>query len=236
MVTLTPCADSVLAGMLSGHPLVRWGEGAPTAGCLQWEQGGWRRTLRFDGGAGQVGGLVELGDNNPLVCADVASVPTPLTTLALVALGPLARAGLVAEPPVLVASFDFDAPDLDRELTSAGLGMDVVVQVDPRDLGGVRAVTALVEVPTLSDMSEIDGLYDESYGRSFFVKEADGDWDTALVAGRPGAVYRVRQTPGDPNTLLTVQAMADRDGKCGAAQVVHTFNVMCGHEESLGLA
>jgi N-acetyl-gamma-glutamylphosphate reductase len=29
--------------------------------------------------------------------------------------------------------------------------------------------------------------------------------------------------------------MADRDGKAGAAQVVHALNVMCGFEESLGI-
>jgi N-acetyl-gamma-glutamylphosphate reductase len=29
--------------------------------------------------------------------------------------------------------------------------------------------------------------------------------------------------------------MADRNGKCGAAQVVHAMNVMCGFEESLGI-
>jgi hypothetical protein len=30
--------------------------------------------------------------------------------------------------------------------------------------------------------------------------------------------------------------MSDRDGKCGAAQFVHALNIMCGFEESLGIA
>ncbi|MBS1707538.1 MAG: hypothetical protein JSS65_02325 [Armatimonadetes bacterium] len=236
MVTVEPCADPVLAALLGRHPEVQWGTGAPTEGRITWDQRGWQRTLAFDSRLGQVSGLIELADNNPFVCADVASVPTPLTTLALIALGPLARAGLVAEAPVLLSSFASDAPDLDRELAAIGLQFDMVVQVEPQDLGSVLAIAAMVEVPTLQDMSEIDGLFDECYGRSFFVQEAAGEWDTALIAGKPGAVYRLRQTPGDPNTLLTVQVMADRDGKCGAAQVVHTFNVMCGYEEFIGLA
>jgi len=236
VVILRPCQDPVLHSILDKHPHVQWGSGVPTVGHLAWHQGEWSRRLNFDGPPAEIGGLVELADNNPLVCADAATVPTALTTLALVALGPLARAGLVAEPPVLLSSFAFDAPDLDRELAAIGLVEDLLVQVEPQDLGSVLAVTAMVEVPTLAGMSEIDGLFDECYGRSFFVQEAAGEWDTALIACKPGAVYRLRQTPGDPNTLLTVQVMADRDGKCGAAQVVHTFNVMCGYEEFIGLA
>ena len=236
MVTLRPCADPVLKSLFEGHPEVQWGAGEPTVGFIAWSQGDWERRLDYDGSDADVSGLIELADNNPLVCSDRATVPTPLTTLALVALGPLARAGLVADTPVLLCSFSADAPDFDRELARAGLATDVLVQIEPQDLGSVLAVTAMVEVPTLADMTEIDGLFEESYGRSFFVHEASDEWDTKLVAGKPGAVYRLRQTPGDPNTLLTVQVIADRDGKCGAAQVVHTFNVMCGYEEFIGLA
>jgi N-acetyl-gamma-glutamylphosphate reductase len=48
-------------------------------------------------------------------------------------------------------------------------------------------------------------------------------------------VYRLRVTPNDNASLLTIQVLADRDGKCGAAQVVHMMNVMAGFEETLGL-
>lgn len=176
-----------------------------------------------------------MADNNPLVCAEVVTVPTALTTLALVAIGPLARAGLVAEQPVLVASFNAESPDLDREMDAIGLTEPPLVRVDEQDFGSVLAVTALVEVATLADMGEIDRLFAESYSHCFFVRESD-QWDTEIVSGKPWASYRLRMTPDDPNTLLTIQAMADRDGKCGAAQVVHTFNVMCGFEEQTAIA
>ncbi|MFX9858936.1 hypothetical protein ABTP71_18620, partial [Acinetobacter baumannii] len=79
-------------------------------------------------------------------------------------------------------------------------------------------------------------LFDECYQRAFFVGAAE-TWDTREVAGKPHAVYHLRLTPGQEQTsLLTVQVMADREGKCGAAQIVHKLNVMCGLEETLGIA
>ena len=55
------------------------------------------------------------------------------------------------------------------------------------------------------------------------------------VRGKPFAVYRLRFAPDESKSLLTVQVMADSRGKCGAGQVVHALNVMCGFEESLGV-
>src|SRR5262249_50204787 len=100
----------------------------------------------------------------------------------------------------------------------------------------VLSLHAMVEITGVGELEELDELYDEVYGRSFFVRESGGDWDTRQVASHPHAAYRLRVTPGDDGKhLLTVQVMADRDGKCGAAQVVHLMNVMCGLEETLGL-
>jgi N-acetyl-gamma-glutamylphosphate reductase len=57
-----------------------------------------------------------------------------------------------------------------------------------------------------------------------------------LVAGKPFSAYRLRVVPDEPNSLLTVRLLSDPLGKCGAAQVVHAMNVMCGFEESLGIS
>ena len=79
-------------------------------------------------------------------------------------------------------------------------------------------------------------IFSSAFSRSATARRAeDGAWDTALVSGRPWAAYRLRLTPGDGTSLLTVQTMADKDGKCGAAQVVHAMNVMAGFEETLGV-
>lgn len=199
-------------------------------------QGAWRREIRVGDVDGAVFGLVELEDNNPLVCADVTSVPSAAGTLALVALGPLARACLLLEPPLLQLSFEADEERVARELAVTGWSGGVTLDCEPRDLGGVLAAAAIAEIPTLDRFEELDELYEEAYGRSFFVREAEeAEWHVDLVRGRPNAAYRLRLTPGDDRSLLTVLAMADAEGKCGAAQIVHAMNVMACFEEGLGI-
>jgi N-acetyl-gamma-glutamylphosphate reductase len=95
-------------------------------------------------------------------------------------------------------------------------------------------VVALIATP--ENWGDIDGLYRECYSHSFYVREHTGDdWDVALVSGRPYALYSLSYTPGEGSSLLTIKVMADCDGKCGAAQVVHAMNLMCGFEESTGI-
>ena len=216
---------ATLDALLAGHPhLVVSGHSLP--GFLEFSCGAWKRRLALDDPYGK---LTETEDNNPLVCADLGLVPGPATTLALVALTPLLLADLVQAEPGLLFSFSPDGLDLAR------LGIECAVAVQEMDLGTALGLNAMVEIPHAVSPDEVSELFDERYGRAFFVRAAEGDWDTRLVAGQPHAVYRLRLTPGEMTNLLTVQVMADRDGKCGAAQVVHKLNVMCGFEETLGI-
>jgi len=211
--------------LLSGHPRLTI-EGLSDSGTLMFRQGDWHRRLLMDDAAG---GLTETEDNNPLVCADFACVPGPAHTLALIALTPLVQADLVAAEPALLYSF------VPEDLPDTFLGLDPAVAVQPVDLGSVLSLNAMVEVPHEVSPQDIGALFDEAYGRAFFVNPAD-EWDTRVVAGLPHAVFHLRLSPGEGTNLLTVQVMADRDGKCGAAQIVHKLNVMCGFEETLGIA
>ncbi|ARU40337.1 hypothetical protein CCB80_03960 [Armatimonadetes bacterium Uphvl-Ar1] len=216
-------------------------KGEPVESVI-FEKGDWNRKLV----AGQPGkeaingslyGLVELADNNPLVCADFFSVPGPVATLGLIGLGPLVRAGLVLDDPVVQISFDRDAIDLAAGLQEMGWRGDVVLHVDVQEgLGSVLAAVCMAEIAVMDDYSELDELFHEAYGRSFFVREADALlWDAEQVRGKDHACYTLRVSPFEDRALVTVLVMADRDGKCGAAQLVHAMNVMCGFEESLGL-
>jgi hypothetical protein len=184
----------------------------------------------------EVMGLVELMDNNPLVCADEASVPSPASTLALIALGPLARTGLLVERPTLIVNVPADEEDVRLYLATMGWEEGCTLSAEETDLGGAAAATAIAAITNPETFDEIDALYEEAFGRSFFVRRDEtSDWHVSLVLGKPHALYRLRLTPGDAESLLTVQVMADLKGKCGAAQVVHAFNVMCGFEESMGI-
>ena len=73
-----------------------------------------RRHVGFAGG--EVGGVVELMDNNPLVCAEDAWVPSPGGALSVLALGPLLEAGLVVEPPAILLSFEDEEAEIARAL------------------------------------------------------------------------------------------------------------------------
>lgn len=222
--------DPVLAHLLQGHPHLTLRDGSTTDG-IRFHQGEWEREVLEGDTTVDLRGLVELMDNNPLVCADSASVPDPVGTLGLIAFGPVFRAGLVVEDPVLQTNASGSGDGF--WLTEGWLG-GVDVSHEDMNLGHVVSANGICVVDIGG--ASIADLYEEAYGRSFYVRQWNGEeWDTSLVDNRPWALYRLRLTGDDDRKLLTVQVMADRDGKCGAAQLVHAMNVMAGFEESLGI-
>jgi N-acetyl-gamma-glutamylphosphate reductase len=179
---------------------------------------------------------MELMDNNPLVCADIVRVPSPAATLALIALGPIMRAGIVAEPPAIIASFPVDEADIAEALTTVGWEQGAMITSGDVDLGTVRGLNVIAAIHAPEDLGEIDEIYEEAYGRSFFVlRDEDSTWAPRIAAGRPEARFCLRITPGSNVSLLTIQTFADINGKLGAGQAVHTLNVMAGFEETLGV-
>ena len=105
------------------------------------------------------------------------------------------------------------------------------------DLGTVRGLNVIAAIHAPEDLSELDAIYEEAYGRSFFVARDESSARMPNVAdGRSEVLYRLRITPGSDVSLLTIQTFADIRGKLGAGQVIHTMNVMAGFEETLGVA
>ncbi len=236
MIDLATTGDPILRRSLETHPKVAKVATSDFIG-VEFEIGPWRRRVWSNRPDLEVAGLVELIDNNPMVCTDEMSIPDPLSTLALIALGPIAWAGMLLERPTVISSFESDEEMLDAFLKTAGWREGATLHVETKDLGSVLAVTAMAAIPTPGDWSEIDDVYEERFGRSFFVRrDEESKWDPSLVAGKPFAAYRLRYTPGESSSLLTIQVLADRHGKCGPAQAIHAMNVMAGFEESLGVA
>jgi hypothetical protein len=230
-------ADPALERLMREHPRVSSVVGGLVGPALRWTQNDWERQIFVGRPDVHLLGIVELTDNNPLVCADSFSVPGPAGTLACLALGPLAEAGLIVERPTMLVNVEAGEDEISPFLEPFGWTEGLTVGGEATDLGGVVAATISVAISTPERLQDLDDLFEERYGRSFFVRhDASSDWHVSLALGKPYAVYRLRIAPDEPHSLLTVQIMADRNGKCGAAQVVHAFNVMCGFEESLGVA
>lgn len=178
--------------------------------------------------------MVELIDNNPMVCADWVSLPSPAATLFLIAVGPLAKAGILVEGPVFLTNLEVDEEVLQEELRSLGGPEGLQAQNEPMALEGIGVGSLLAKVESSADPDAYAEMFEECFGRSFFVHEdATSAWDPDLVRGRPHAVYRLSIAEDSPHSLLKVRVMADLDGKLGAAQRIHALNVMCGLEESL---
>lgn len=227
-----------LEDLLRRHPHVEVTGRAETS-AIEFDHEGWRRRVTVDEANSELYGLVELVDNNPMVCADDFSVPSPAGTLALIAVGPLIRANLLTEDPAFMCSFEAQEGQIERAIQRFGWSGEASVTLVPSmDLQlppEVLALNALAVIRTPDDHNEIDSLYDESFARSFYVREEHGAWDASNVLGKPHAAYRLRYTPDEMYSLLTISVMADVRGKCGGAQVVHAMNVMAGLEESLGI-
>jgi N-acetyl-gamma-glutamylphosphate reductase len=233
-VTSVVC-DATTAALLRDHPFIQRID-LTDSEDLQFDLDGWRRAVRTGPGPNRPFGLVELEDNNPLVCADEIGLPSAAGSLALIAVGPLVEAGILIEAPSMLTNAGADELLVARDLESVGWHEGVTLSNEPLNLEGVFAATVIAAIRTPEDLNEIDDLYEERFGRSYFVRRDEAStWDINLVHGRPHAAFRLRISPDDPHSLLTIQVMADAKGKCGAAQRVHAMNVMCGFEETLGL-
>lgn len=235
MIDLAKSSNPHVRALLEKHPRVADVEDGGGEG-VSFRVGGWQRAVRVNNPDVEISGLMEMMDNNPVVCADEVSVPEPVATLALIALGPLASASIISDSPTIIANVKEDEETLDRFLATSGWTGGVAVHTEAVDLEGVIAVTVMVAIDTPEDLDDIDELYEERFGRSFYVRrDEESTWAPELVRGTPKAVYRVRISPDQPQSLLSIRVLADVNGKVGAAQIVHAMNVMCGFEESLGI-
>lgn len=227
-------ANPVLQGLLEQHPEVDASLETTFSG-IEFETN--RRRFVYPGlHDADTGGVVELMDNNPLVCATTAWIPSPAGILATLALGPLLEAGLVVEPPAVLLSFPADEAEVEEALATVNYTGGISFNSEDHDLGTVRGAYCIAKITNPASFDELDDIYDERYSRSFFVRrEEDKPWERNLVEGKPWACYRLELTEGEGTSLLAIHVMADIHGKAGEGHLVHAMNIMAGFEESLGL-
>jgi N-acetyl-gamma-glutamylphosphate reductase len=224
-----------LLEVLGKHPRLLARLKPEVSDSIEINQEGWIRTLRAGIASGDTFGLIELMDNNPIVCATDVSVPLAADCAAIAAIGPLAEAGILLQPPVISSTADF-SPSFDGWLETVNWTGGATLNVVEADVSRGIHVTVMALIQSPEHHQEIDDLYDERYGRSFFIRRDETSvWAPELVQNQPYMTYRLRWTPDVGSGLLTVQLMGDRDGKFGFGGMVHALNVMLGFEESLGL-
>jgi len=221
---------------LAGHPHISNVTVEPEQTAVAFDGKNGQRIIHFDSPELEVAGVVELMDNNPLVCGYEVSLPSEPYVLPVLAIAPLIQADLLADEPAIHTNLDGEAETLERWLRAHGGTHDVIFSFEPIDLDGVVATTVFAPIKKLDDPSELDQLFAEKYERSFFVRRDEtSDWDTSLVKGHPTARFRLRLSVGEDRDLLTIQLMADQARKLGWGRFLHAFNVMNGFEESLGI-
>ncbi len=231
-VEVLATGNSSLNALLQSHPFVQLEEFTNGENHIEFRRNAWNREI-FQSHPAIYGeyGLIELMDNNPLVCADKASAPGAAATLGLIALGPLSKAGILMERPNALFSFDGDYDELDLAMKSVGWNDGVTCAGDPLDFGSVLSGTFLAIVNAQSEL-EIEELFEEAYGRSFFVRKFQmNELHPKKVEKSPFAHYALSLSP---EGILRIQVIADENGKCGAAQMMHLLNIMCGFEEDCG--
>ncbi|MBS1718140.1 MAG: hypothetical protein JSS72_10470 [Armatimonadetes bacterium] len=183
-----------------------------------------------------VRGLPEIMDNNPLVCANKACIPGPGETMALIALAPILRAGLTLEELIIQTNAPVSEPALGQFIGDLCALLAHEPFVEPVEYEECLVLVARMLLAEELQPQQIDDLYQESYGRSFFVQHLESPLGVPpAVHGSPAGFYRCRTEKGGGVTLVTCEVFADQNGKAGAAQLIHVMNIMCGFEENLGI-
>ena len=132
MINVAAKGDSALRPLLSRHPRVNLERFETAAhGEILFQTGSQKRRAASGDLSCAEYGLIELMDNNPLVCAEEASCPGAGATLALIAIGPLLRAGVVSGRPQIQFTFSADLQECARALKDFEQGCEAEMNVVP---------------------------------------------------------------------------------------------------------
>lgn len=227
MITIQSSGDPKFEELIQNHPRFDYREGLPDR--IEFDS----RMILLSGDPVEPFGLIELMDNNPLVCANVASLPPSDATLMLMALGPMFRAGLPIEPPVFRTTAPKSSSSLTKWLDTPNEIPVDYESVEPSDWLFGHAICL---VKNVVDWREIDNLYADSYDRTFYVSVVP-DIRTEVKKNQfsPNGFVQLTMTPGEDESLISIHVAGHKNGKCGACQKLQMLNIMCGLEEFLGI-
>ncbi len=206
-------------------------------------------------------GLTEL-NREPIANADLVANPGCYPTASLLALAPLAEAGLVsdvvidaksgvsgagrtaaAEMEVVKRSDDTKAykvaghrhaPEIAQELAGLGSnGASMTFVPHLLPFDQGELVSCYVQTTRELDADELDALYRERYGSEPFIEIADGPPGVSDV--RETNLCRIHAVAGEGGRTLVFAAI-DNLWKGAASQAVQNLNLMLGLDEGEGIS
>jgi hypothetical protein len=228
--------NSQLVQLLAGHPRVDRAIHEPGLSGLRFDGAEGPRLIEIGNAASPFYGLVELMDNNPLLCTDRMSIPSLAGSLALICLGPLLLSGLVQEPPSFITSLEVQESELYEGAAGVGWTEGLTIQTEPVESEGAAFATGMAVIESIEHPEELADLYEERFAKSPLIRmHSDPDWSVPMVAAQPKSIYRIVVSVDEPTSLVSVRAMCDSTGRFQACQLIYAMNVMCGFEDDLGL-
>jgi N-acetyl-gamma-glutamyl-phosphate reductase len=206
-------------------------------------------------------GLPEL-HREAIAGADLVANPGCYPTAALIALAPLARAGLLGEVVIDAKSGVSGAgreptqtthfisadenmtpykvgrhrhtPEIEQELEGQGARLTVTFTPHLIPLAQGELVSCYVTPAREADPDEIAALYDDAYAREPWVELRNGP--PGVLEVRDTNYCRVSAHPESRTGRILVFATIDNLWKGAASQAVQNLNVMFGRDEREGLA
>lgn len=190
--------------------------------ALEFGLNSYRRSIQYGFREGCPVGVIELFDNNPIVCAERVCLPSPAATLALLAVDPLCKAGAIRQKVRLSCSSDCSVNEVEAFLQALGDRINVETSSDLHC--DDSSVAIALSLPMDLAPNEVEDLYGEAYSRTMLVMQSPRVHPVA-------AEYSVCSDGG----ALQIKFESKLEGKAGAAQVIQALNVMAGFEDSLGI-
>jgi N-acetyl-gamma-glutamyl-phosphate reductase len=203
-------------------------------------------------------GLPELGYREQIAEADVVANPGCYPTAALLALAPLARAGVIEDVVIDAKSGASGAgraasekthfvsvdenvnaygvprhrhtPEIEQELGALGAGVKVTFTPHLLPLDQGELVSCYV---TASDGGDLDRLYEDFYRDEPFVELSDAPPGVRDV--RETNICRISVHPDERTGRVIVFAAIDNLWKGAASQAVQNLNLMFGLPEGEGI-
>lgn len=207
MVEITFWKSNNCLPLLQNHPrfLLKPGQVHPDEDvAIEFNQTGWKRQIRLAANMNE-GIVLELSDQNPLLCLDAITSKDAIGTATSLLLVPLIQAGLLKSIAEVTLSQTSEKEDFLQ----------------------MRAMLPTINI-TVEDILE---CWDEKYSRCPSIRiERDKEAPNLRLG-----VVQLAVIEGAENAKLELKLTGYLEGRLGDIGIIQLLNIACGFDERLGL-